>query len=289
MNSVLLYFKILRPHQWTKNFFVLAGILFSENWNSTSSLKTALIAFFGFCFVSSAVYIFNDLIDKNKDKLHPLKSNRPIASGKINIKVSISLMVLCTLIGNALGFIMSTKLGLVLFSYLLLNIAYSLYLKHQAIIDLFCIALGFLFRVLAGSWAIGIHPSPWILLCTFMLSLFLGANKRYSELISWNSDNRQVLHAYSLDFLKAMIILCGSTSLITYSLYTLSPHTISVHGGIGLLYTVPIVAYGLLRYMYLVFDKKVGEDLAKDLFKDRALLISIFSYLVLVAIIMKYQ
>ena len=255
------YWQLLRPQQWIKNAFVWAGFLFARAWHDVALAQEVALAFVAFCLLASAVYIGNDWLDRDADRAHPIKRDRPLASGRIGGAAAGSLAVVLTLAGLAIGAWVGAGLFAVLLAYLALNILYSLLLKRIVIVDVFALSLGFLLRILAGTVGVGIAPSPWLLMCGLMLTLLLGFGKRRAEAaVAGATAGRAVLAEYSPALLDRLIVVCVSGTLIAYSLYTISPQTIALHGSADLVYTVPIVTYALFRYLYLLGDGHAAED-----------------------------
>lgn len=262
--------RILRPHQWLKNSFVLIGVVFSENWHNPIVLTKALIVTLAFCLVSSAVYVLNDLFDLKSDRQHPQKCNRPLAAGLVSRGTAVTLMLIFTFAGLLLGRLVSVPALALLALYFLQNLAYSTCLKRVVILDVFIIALGFILRILAGTWGIGIVPSHWLLLCSFMLTLFIGFGKRLSELSQGTApenNTRAVLDCYNFNLLFQFMTITAGGTIITYSLYTLDPVTVQLHQTNALIYTVPFVIYGIFRYLYLVYTGR-EEDPSRLVVKD---------------------
>ncbi len=272
---------LMRPGQWIKNIFVFTGVIFAKAFEVPQLLLEASLTAFAFCLVSSAVYIFNDIIDKESDKIHPEKKNRPLASGRISFFSAGIFDVFLLISGLLLGFFISGKVFLILILYVILNLLYCLQLKQVVILDVFCIATGFMLRILAGTWGIGIPPSKWLLLCGLMITLFLGFTKRRAEsaiLQESGAQHRKVLQNYGDTFLDQIIAICACCVIIGYSLYTMSPETIAIHKTDNLIYTVPFVIYALFRYMYLLYHEKGAGDPSTDIFKDRHILFSVFAW-----------
>ena len=266
------YWQALRPQQWIKNAFVWAGFLFAHAWHDPALAARVAAAFVAFCLLASAVYIGNDWIDVDADRAHPLKRDRSIAAGRISVAASVSMAVVLALAAFLLGSWVDAELVAILFAYLVLNAAYSLGLKRMVIIDVIAVALGFLLRLLAGTLGVGIPPSPWLLMCGLMLTLLLGFGKRRAELAVATADSgRAVLAEYSPALLDRLITVCVSGTLISYSLYTISPQTIALHGSANLVYTVPIVTYGLFRYLYLLDAQHAAEDPSRLMLTDHHL------------------
>ncbi len=284
--------QLLRPHQWIKNGFVFAGLLFSHSWHDAALVQQALQAFVAFCLISSAVYAVNDLLDREQDRRHPVKSKRPLASGTVGVPAALLLAGLCLLLGLGLVLGALAPLGLpasqsawVYLLYFGLNIAYSLGLKHVVVLDVFIIAAGFMLRLLAGTLGLGIVPSYWMLLCGLMLTLFLGFAKRRAELntlLEASGDHRRVLDQYSVPLLDQFLSLTAMGAVVTYGLYTVSEETVALHGTTHLMATVPVVLYGVLRYLYRLQRQGGGGDPARELLNDPHLLWVFFIWLALV-------
>lgn len=274
--------RLMRPHQWVKNSFVLTGLLFGHAWHDPVLLSKAITAFVSFCLISSTVYILNDIVDIEQDKNHPSKRKRPLPSGKLKISTAAIFAVVLGIAGFGLAFTASTTVVAILAIYLIMNIAYSLKLKHVVILDVFIIAAGFMLRILAGTLGLGIPPSQWLLLCGLMVTLFLGFSKRRAEIIALSDDksaHRKVLEEYSPVLLDKMIGITASGLIMSYSLYTMNPETIRIQGTANLIYTVPFVIYGVFRYIYLLHHQNRGSDTAKDLARDPHMLVVLLGYL----------
>lgn len=270
--------RLVRPKQWVKNIFVFTGVLFGEVHQMEKTLLLASLAALSFCFISSAVYTFNDLIDREQDRKHPKKKLRPIASGEISSKEALFLIALLSTISLAIGFIASPLNLVFLVSYASINLLYTLYLKNVVILDVFCIASGFMLRILAGTAGIGIPPSKWLLLCGMMITLFLGFTKRKAEILQLKSamrEHRQVLASYDSIFLDELIGITAASVIIGYSLYTMNEETIRIHNTENLIYTVPFVVFALFRYLYLINSKHGGGDPTNDLLSDRQIMVSV--------------
>lgn len=269
--------RLARPHQWIKNGFVLVGLLFGHAWHDAALVQSVALAFAGFCLVASGVYAFNDLRDREADRVHPRKRRRPLASGAITPALGAAYAAVLTVLGLALGFAVSPAAGALLLAYVVLNVAYSLGLKHVAILDVFIIAAGFMLRLLAGTIGVGIPPSPWLLVCGLMVTIFLGFAKRRAELIALSDaggEHRPVLDDYSAPLLDNMIAVSAAAVIVSYSLYTVSPETVRLHGTDRLLYTLPFVLYGIFRYIYRLHRHGGGGDPAWDLLHDPHLVLA---------------
>jgi 4-hydroxybenzoate polyprenyltransferase len=279
--------RLIRPNQWVKNGFVLVGLLFGHAWHEPGRAQAALVAFAAFCAAASAVYVLNDWVDRERDRLHPRKRLRPIASGEVGGALAFAtgagLLVAAFALTRspALAGLPDTdggsRLALVLALYVAMNLGYSLGLKRVPILDCSMIALGFMLRLVAGTWAIGITPSRWLFVCGLSVTMFLAFAKRRAELAALGDDaggHRAVLESYSLPLLDQFLAITATAVLVTYSVYTVSADTVLMHGTDQLLWTLPFVAYGLFRYLYLVFERGAGGDPSRDLFKDPHLIVA---------------
>ncbi len=286
--------RLLRPGHWSKNAFVLAGWFFSESWRRPVDLGLGvrvLAALAVFCLAASAVYCLNDAVDADKDSLHPEKRRRPVASGEVSRGAALALAALLGTSSLLLSAWAGPRLVLVAAAYLALNAAYTFGLKHRVILDVFCLASGFILRLLAGTWGVGIPPSQWFLLCTLSLSLFLGFSKRYAELIDPGrtlEEKRDVLRLYSPEFLRVLLGTTLSATIMAYGLYTTSSRTVSVHGTSQLLGTLPIVLFAMFRYLYLVMQRGFGENTVADFLRDRQLLLAAAAYVILSGALLHY-
>ena len=278
----VLILRSMRPKQWTKNIILFAPLIFSQNITNKQMAISSLISFMVFCLLSGSVYILNDLIDIKQDKVHPLKSKRPLASGRLRpIYAVITLLVLLALSAYISLTCLNYLFILVAGSYLILQIAYSTVLKHIVIIDVFSIAAGFLLRVIAGAEAIEVTFSTWLFFCTILLALFLALSKRRHEIILLDEkaiNHRKILFEYSADLLDQMISIVTTTTLIAYILYTISPETVNKFGTDNLKYTVPFVLYGIFRYLYLIHQRNEGGSPERVLLNDMPILITVILY-----------
>ena len=283
MGKMFNLLRLMRPHQWVKNTFVFVGLLFGHAWHDHKLVVQVVISFAAFCMVSSAVYIINDIVDRDQDRRHPEKGRRPLASGQVSVMAAASLAGLLGVFGLGLAYGASKVVVVILVAYALMNIAYSFRLKHVVILDVFIIATGFMLRILAGTLGVGIPPSQWLLLCGLMVTLFLGFTKRRAEIIALSEDkivHRKVLEHYSPVLLDKMIGITAAGLIMSYSLYTMSPDTVRIHGTPNLIYTVPFVMYGVFRYIYLLHHQRRGGDTSKDLVHDIHLLVVVCAWLV---------
>lgn len=272
----------LRPKQWTKNGLLFAGYLFTiPQGHSATELLRVVYAFGVFCAVSGASYIINDVVDLERDRSHPRKCKRPIASGALPVGVAVLFAVL-VLGGSAWGaFSLGAAFGAMTVGYLALTLAYSAILKHVVIVDLLTIASLFVIRAVAGAVVIGVAISPWLLLCTTLLALFLGLAKRRSELLTLENgglEHRKTLGEYTAPMLDQMLGVTASTTLMAYCLYTFTGNTGASHP--AMMITIPFVIYGLFRYMLLIQSRNAGGSPELVLLEDRPLLLSVLLYVI---------
>ena len=291
-NTLSLILISLRPAQWIKNSFVFAALIFSQNVFNLRMLMISAAAFGIFCLLSGGVYLLNDLFDIEKDKKHPKKSYRPLASGRLSPKVGKITIIIVLVSSLTVSFlIMNIPFAVTALGYLAVQIAYSILLKEVIIMDIFSIAAGFFLRVVAGAMAIGVPISSWLLICTIFISLFLGLGKRRHEFLLLGEDarnHREVLHEYNINVLDQMVSVVTAGTVISYSLYTLSHETITKFGTEKLWYTIPIVLYGIFRYLYLVYRREEGGSPEITLFEDKPLLVSLALYVIVVGIILYF-
>lgn len=282
MNAPLELIRLLRPKQWVKSLFVFVGLLFGHAWGDASMVWRVLAAAGAFALVSSCVYILNDIADRDADRRHPRKRNRPLAKGAVSLNAAVALALVVGTLGGVLGYYASPLVATLLALYGLMNIAYTLGLKRVVILDVFIIAAGFMLRLLAGTSGVGIPPSQWLLLCGLMLTLFLGFVKRRAELGNDAGDKtgqRKVLRDYSAALLDPMITVTAACVVMSYSLYTLSVDTIAMHGTSMLMLTVPFVIYGVFRYLFLLHQHSQGEDPASEAVQDPHLVVTLLAWL----------
>lgn len=261
----------LRPAQWVKNLFVLAPVVFAHRLDDPALLARVALAFALFCAASSAVYLFNDLRDREQDRLHPVKARRPIASG--DLPVSVAAAASLVLAGGALAgaWTLGRPFTLVLGGYLLLNLLYTIALKHIVILDVMSIAAGFVLRVLGGAAAIGVVVSSWLVLCGTFLALFLAFSKRRHELMLMADEaraQRKVLAEYSPVFLDQMINVVTASTLISYALYTVAPETVERLGTRHLVWTLPLVLFGIFRFLYLLYQRPDQRNPTETILRD---------------------
>ncbi|HET9113617.1 MAG TPA: decaprenyl-phosphate phosphoribosyltransferase [Burkholderiales bacterium] len=278
MKTVVNLWRLMRPHQWLKNGFVFTGLIFGHAWHDEYLVYRVIVAAIAFSLISSAIYVVNDMADCERDRLHPLKRLRPLAAQQIRMTTAGLFALVLALCAVSLASSVSYAVLAIVMAYALMNLAYSVYLKHIVILDVFIIAAGFMLRILAGTLGVGIPPSQWLLLCGLMVTLFLGFAKRRAEMIELTADktaHRKVLAYYSPVLLDKMIGITATGVIMSYSLYTMSPDTIRVHGTTNLIYTVPFVMYGVFRYIYLLHRQGGGGDPSRDVVRDPHLLVAV--------------
>jgi 4-hydroxybenzoate polyprenyltransferase len=268
----------LRPHQWTKNLLVFAALALSKHLFEREAFLRALLAFGIFCGLSGTVYVINDITDLARDRLHPRKRLRPLASGALPPRAAWALAGGLGLLCLALSWILGRDFALVALLYVLLNLAYSFRLKEIVIVDVLSISLGFLLRGVAGALAISVQFSDWLIVCTILLALFLALAKRRHELTSLNdvaSGHRPILAEYSPYLLDQMISVVTASCLMAYAFYTMAPETVEKYRTDRLAWTIPFVLYGIFRYLYLVHQRDQGGSPTDLLLTDRPLLVDV--------------
>jgi len=279
-------FQLLRPPHWVKNGFVLAGLLFGHAWEEPGYAAAAVLATLAFCLASSAVYAFNDAQDAARDREHPDKNRRPVARGAISSAAARAIAAALALAALALAAWVDARVAAMIAAYVALNAAYSVGLKRVPVLDVFLIAAGFMLRLLAGTWGIGIEPSRWLLACGFLLTLFLGFAKRRAELQRLAEDaaqHRPVLEAYSAAFLDKAVLACVVGMVVTYALYTVAESTVALHGTEQLIWTLPWVLLGSFRYLFRLHYRGGGGDPAQELLRDPMLAAAALGWVATVA------
>jgi 4-hydroxybenzoate polyprenyltransferase len=277
-----------RPRQWVKNLACFAGLIFSGHLFDAEAIGAAFWAFLGFCLASSSVYLVNDVYDRQSDAANPKKRSRPIAAGLVPVSWAITAAFAFALAALASSLALSPGCRAVLAAYLLMSYAYSIRLKHTVLVDVLIIALGFVLRIIYGVFAVGVAPTPWILLCMFFLALFLGFAKRRSELIQFDgtgSMRRPVLEKYRTVLLDLLLAMTGTMAILSYALYTL----IGRPGNETLVITVPLVVYGVCRYLLLVVVFDVGDSPDENLLSDRMLILSVVLWVILCVAILYFR
>ncbi|MCS7223587.1 MAG: decaprenyl-phosphate phosphoribosyltransferase [Armatimonadetes bacterium] len=289
--QLILYLQVLRPYQWTKNALLFAGFIFAGRFLATPEeivreLLALFLAFVSFCLLSGSVYTFNDLLDQDADRAHPIKKNRPIASGAVTIPAAVGLGLIAALLGFTAALTVDIFFA-PLFSglsilYLGWGIGYTLYLKKAVILDALAVAIGFVIRVVAGCWAIRVAISPWLILCTLLLSLFIAFCKRRHELLLLGNERtlvRPVLSSYDGRLLDLFIAISASLTLMAYSLYTFTaPHILlGNQSEPWLMITIPFVVYGIFRYLYLTYRTDIAGAPEK-MFSDGPFTINLLAW-----------
>ena len=265
----------LRPDQWTKNLIVFAGLIFGQRLLEPSAIWTAIAAFAMFCGLSSAMYLLNDLLDREEDRRHPAKRHRPIAAGQVPVPVAAVGAVGLVAVSLGAGFWVDTQLGIVATGFVVLLTAYSRFLKHLVILDVLSISAGFVFRAVGGAVAVEVPISPWLLVCTVLLTLFLALSKRLHELVLLGdtaATHRQALADYTPTLLGQLITIVAGATLVSYAVYTTEPVTVAKFGTDRLTWTFPFPIYGIFRYLYLLHGHQGGGSPAETLLRDRPLL-----------------
>lgn len=280
------FYKLIRPHQWLKNFFVFLPIFFSGNlFDKTLLIKTILV-FFSFCFISSSVYCFNDIIDKENDKKHSQKKFRPIASGEISVFTGFIIMAVMLAFSYIIMFFSnfdSYIIGIITL-YFVINILYTLKLKQFPIIDVFIIAIGFVLRILSGGFAGKVYVSHWLVLMTFLLALFIAFAKRRDDVVKYEDTkiiSRKNILSYNLDFLDQTISVIASITMVCYIMYTVSPEVTSRFNSNNIYITSIFVLAGIIRYLQIAIVNKKSGDPTKVLMKDRFIQICIMGWVIL--------
>lgn len=267
----------LRPRQWVKNVFVLAPLVFAGRLFEPHAAAVAFAAFACFCGLSSAVYLINDVRDREADRLHPVKRRRPIAAGEISPALASAASVVLAVVALVVSFRLAPSFGRVASAYYVLNLAYSFGLKRVVILDVMIVATGFLLRAWAGALVVDVAMSHWLVLCTGLLALFLGFVKRRQELAALDSGaaTREILREYSLPFLDQMIGIVTGATVVAYSLYAFSPEVAQKLGTQHMGLTIPFVLFGIFRYLYLVHQKGKGENPTALVLTDRPLMAAV--------------
>jgi 4-hydroxybenzoate polyprenyltransferase len=287
-SAVLSLIVSVRPEQWTKNLLIFAGLLFSRRLFDPAAVAEASIAFVVFCALAGAVYVINDVLDRESDREHPLKARRPIASGALSVPAASWTAAVLVAAGLGGAFEVNVRLGIVAAAYFGVFALYSAVLKHIVIIDVLTIATGFVLRAVAGAVAIEVEISHWLLVCTFLLALFIAMAKRRHELVLLSStatSHRPILSEYTPYLLDQMIAVVTASTLIAYVFYTISPDTQQKFGTQWLGLTIPFPLYGILRYLYLVHQREGGGSPSDLLLTDRPMLVCVVLWVLTVALI----
>lgn len=271
-------FRLLRPKQWTKNLLLFAALLFSFEEIRTETILATLLGFILFSLVAGCVYILNDFVDRDRDRQHPVKKYRPMASGQVNPSHALLFGIILLILSVGTAFMMNPLFGVLCIVYFLLNVSYSFVLKHLVILDMMTIAAGFVLRAIAGGVLIHVPFTPWFLICTMLLSLFLAIGKRRNELTLLEGNtgsHRKVLDNYSITLLDQFNTIVTTATIISYSLFTFTSDR-TIH----LMWTIPLVIYGMFRYLYLIHMKNQGGSPDRVLFEDKPILITVMLYVI---------
>lgn len=275
-------FFALRPKHWIKNLLIFLPAIFGQKLFIPAVFLRTLLAFLFFSLASSSAYLINDILDRKKDKVHPLNRLRPIASGKIKVGPAIFAAIILGAGATFLSGLSDYRLGLIVLAYLIFNLLYSFFLKEMVIIDVFCLGIFFLFRLLAGALVAEIALSHWIIMCVILLAIFLGFNKRRQELRLINitdKSHRKVLEHYNEYFIDQMCTVLASSIVVVYSLYTIDARTVQEFGTGHLIYTIPFVYYGIFRYMYLIHKLVKDGDPTTMLLSDNKMMINLLLWI----------
>jgi 4-hydroxybenzoate polyprenyltransferase len=273
----------MRPRQWTKNLVLFAGIVFSRNLFDFALLERSFYGFVVFCLMSGAVYVLNDVFDRARDGAHPVKKKRPIPSGLLTAAeaVPFALVLIAALL--CISWVLGREFFGVAAGFIAINFAYSTFLRSVVILDVFSISFNFLLRAVAGVAVLeplvpGIEISPWLLICTLFLSLFLAFCKRRNEIVflSEAGAHRNSLKDYSVHLLDQLVGLSATTALVSYSIYTIWPSTVEKFGTANLVYTIPFVVFGIMRYLYIVYRRNEGGDQSGVLLTEKSILVAVF-------------
>jgi 4-hydroxybenzoate polyprenyltransferase len=281
----------LRVRQWTKNLVLFAGVVFSHHFTEVPELFRALQGFAAFCLLASAIYVLNDLRDVEKDRIHPKKRTRPIPSGELSTRAAGLLLALLLAAGLALSSRLGNGFLLTAVIYCLLNLSYSLWLKRVVLLDVMVIAIGFVLRAVAGVQALTVPEeiSPWLLICTLFLALFLAVCKRRQEwvlLAEQAGDHRETLSDYPPELVDQLIPVVTAATVIAYAIYTVSPGTIEKFGTDRLVYTIPFVVFGVFRYLFLVYRHQRGGSPSEVLLTDGPTLVNVLVWAAVVILIL---
>jgi 4-hydroxybenzoate polyprenyltransferase len=282
----------MRPRQWTKNLVVFAGLIFSRNILDLELLLRSVTAFVVLCALSGVIYLTNDVADIEKDRIHETKRNRPLASGRLRVRDAVTGAFIVGVLALILAYQLGTNFFIVGVVFFVLNVFYSFLLKKVVLLDVVSISLSFVIRAIAGVEALvpvspSIEISPWLLICTLFLSLFLAFCKRRHELVNLSeaSRHRETLAEYSPTLIDQLVGITASGAVLSYSIYTIWPDTVEKFGTTHLVYTIPLVLLGVMRYLYLVYSKDKGESPSEMLLSEKFLLIDVFAWILLVVAI----
>jgi 4-hydroxybenzoate polyprenyltransferase len=279
----------LRPTQWVKNTVVFAGLIFARHFDRTDDLLRALAAFAIFCALASAVYLFNDIRDRESDRAHPKKKDRPIAAGRVTVSTAGAVAAVLAIAAMGSAWSLGPAFFMTVAAYVVVSAAYSMVLKHVPVLDVMLVAAGFVIRAVAGAAVIAVAISPWLVVCTSLLALFLGFGKRRWELVTLGDaalKHRVALEGYTTHLLDQLIAVTTASTVVAYALYTLSPETQEKFGTDQLIWTLPFVMYGVFRYLYLIHGEGKGGNPTRALMTDVPILINVSLWLITVLVIL---
>jgi 4-hydroxybenzoate polyprenyltransferase len=303
MKRISNYLRLMRPEQWVKNVFVIVPLIFSKNLFNVSLFSGSLLTFLSFCLAASSIYVINDIADRDLDRVHPMKKNRPIAAGTVTIVEGWTVATILICASFFILFLGSVHITAVIpiVLYVVMNLLYSFRLKQIVLIDVFVIAAGFILRIIAGGYAIHVKISSWLIMTTLFISIFLGIAKRRSEFVHVNHDSGQdpsksghstrgVLEAYDLSLIDQILSISAASVIIAYALYTVSERTVKAFGTEALIFTTVFVVYGIFRYLYLIHKMGLGESPTNALLTDKPMVINLVLFITsLLAIIYKHE
>ena len=291
-SSVRDLLRLMRPVQWSKNAVVFAALIFAKHLFVPHDVLLVTLGFLAFCGVASGAYVMNDLRDCEKDRQHPLKSLRPLPSGRVRRSTAAVLAIALEIVGLTLAGSLGRGFAGLVCLYLALQVAYTFWLKEVVILDVMAIAAGFVIRAGAGGVVIHVPVSPWLIICTFLLMMFLGFSKRRHELILLEAratDHRASLKEYSPYFLDQMIAVVTASTVVAYAIYTVSPEVRGKLGTDKLYLTIPFVLFGIFRYLYLVHQREEGGNPTQLLLSDRPLLLDVLLWLLTAAVLLYWR
>lgn len=286
--TIAIYLRLTRPQQWVKNAVVLAGLVFAEVTDQPRAVLDSVIALVAFVIASGAIYVFNDLRDAEVDRLHPRKQTRPIASGQLTQQAASTFGVALAAISLILAAFVTLPLAMIIAAFMVMMACYTLWLKRVPILDVTVIAVGFVLRAVGGAVAVSVPISPWLFVCTFLLALFLGFGKRRAELIELGEDaanHRSALEGYNATLLDQLVAITAVSALVTYSIYTVVSSAVPEDG--SMIFSIPLVAFAIFRYLWLIYARGLGGSPESLLFRDRYLLTSVVVWGLLALVIME--
>jgi len=283
----------MRPWQWTKNFVLFAGVVFSRRFHDLDLVERSFLGFVVFCILSGAVYLLNDVLDKKRDREHPDKKGRPVTTGRLSPVTAVATALVLIAVLLSLSWFLGRSFFVLALLFVLLNAVYSSLLKRVVILDAFSISFSFLLRAAAGVVVLhpvipGLELSPWLLICTLFLSLFLAfCKRRYEICVLQNAGgHRDALREYTPMLLDQLVGLSAAATLLAYSIYTVWPNTVEKFSTTNLVFTVPFVGFGLMRYLYLVYSRNEGGDPSGALLLDRGILVDVFLWFIAVMLVL---